>query len=272
VCPGGVLMLTRSEAEAVALQAAEYPQHDEAGRAKLGTIAAGHHRREAEDFRAFAAVDQAAYAERIAASVVRAAADLEAARGAETEAERKAAEALQAERARQDRVREHAEYARQMQEAWRHVQGRGGPQAQADALRGAQNAAQVAQGEQAALEGKAAARALADRELEAARARTGEAEDALRATRELAGHPGRALYSPQTCAENVPHLLRIWDTLQPMEQQLVRQAISTFAMLTGLYDDIKAKGAAEREAENEGQGPAPAPLRGPFTMPGTVGR
>lgn len=265
-------MLTRAEAETIALQAAEYPQHDEAARAKLGAIAAGHHQHEAEDFRAFAAVDQAAYAERIGASVTRAAADLEAARGAETEAERKAGEALQAERAQQDRAREHAEYARQMQEEWKRVQGRGGPRAQADALRDAQNAAQVAQGEQAALEGKAAARALADRELEAVRAGIGEAEDALRATRELAGHPGRALYSPQTCAENVPHMLRIWDTLQPMEQQLVRQAITTFAMLTGLYDDIKAKGAAEREAELEGRGPRLSPLRGPVATPGMAGR
>lgn len=57
-----------------------------------------------------------------------------------------------------------------------------------------------------------------------------------------------------------------------MEQQLVRQAITTFAMLTGLYDDIKAKGGAEREAELEGQGPQPSPLRVPVTLPGTTGR
>jgi hypothetical protein len=265
-------MLTRDEAEAVALQAAEYPQHDEGARAKLSIIAARHHQREAEDFREFAAVDQAAYADRIAASVTRSAADLQAARDAELEAERKAGEALEAERAAQDRVREHAEDARKDHEAWKRVQGRGTNREQRDALLASQAAAQVAQGEQAAAEGAAAARALADRELEAARARTGAAETALRVTQELAAHPGRALYSPETCSQNVPHLLRIWDTLQPMEQQLVRQAISAFAMLTGLYDDIKAKGGAEREAELEGRRPEPSPLRVPVTMPGTTGR
>ena len=265
-------MLTRDEAEAIALQAADYPQHDQAARAKLTGAAGRKHQREAEDFRAFAAVDQAAYTDRIAASVTRAAEDLQAARDAEGEAEHKAGEALTAERAAQDRAREHAEEGRKVHEAWKRVQGRGTPREQRDALLASQAAAQVAQGEQAAAEGKAAARALADRELEAARARTGTAETALRVTRELADCPGRALYSPETCSQNVPHLLRIWDTLQPMEQQLVRQAISAFAMLTGLYDDIKAKGGAERQAELEGRGPAPSPLRVPLTMPGTTGR
>lgn len=265
-------MLTRAEAEAIALQAAEYPQHDQAARAELAAAAARKHEREAEDFRAFAAVDQAAYAERIAVSVTRAEGDLQAARDAEAEAGRKAGEALGAERAAQDRAREHAEHARKVQEAWKQVQGRGTPREQTEALLASQAAAQVAQGEQAAAEGTAAARALADRELEAARARTGTAEAALRVTQDLAAHPGRALYSPETCSQNVPHLLRIWDTLQPMEQELVRQAISTFAMLIGLYDSIKAKGGAEREAELEGQGPQSSPLRVPVTMPGTVGR
>jgi hypothetical protein len=66
--------------------------------------------------------------------------------------------------------------------------------------------------------------------------------------------------------ENVPHMLRIWDELQPMEQQFVKQAIGAFAMLTGLYDEIKAKGAAEREAELEGQ----QPEHGAFTLPGAA--
>ena len=57
-----------------------------------------------------------------------------------------------------------------------------------------------------------------------------------------------------------------------MEQQFVKQAITAFAMLTGLYDEIKAKGGAERAAELEGRGPQPSPLRVPVTMPGTVGR
>jgi hypothetical protein len=48
-------------------------------------------------------------------------------------------------------------------------------------------------------------------------------------------------------------MIRIWDGLQPMEQQLVRNTISMLAMLTGLYDDLKAKGAAELEAELDGQ-------------------
>jgi hypothetical protein len=60
------------------------------------------------------------------------------------------------------------------------------------------------------------------------------------------------------------HLVRIWDSLQPLEQQFVKQAIMTFAMFTGLYDEIKAKGGAEREAEVEGQRPRP----GAFTLPG----
>src|SRR6185437_1266928 len=102
--------------EAVALQAAEYPRHDDAAKAQLRAAAARKHAREAEDFAAFAAVDQAAYAERIAASVARAAADLEAARAAEAEAELKAAGALRDERAAQDRAREHAEAARQVRE------------------------------------------------------------------------------------------------------------------------------------------------------------
>jgi hypothetical protein len=137
--------------------------------------------------------------------------------------------------------------------------GGGTPEKQTGALRDAEAATQVAQGEQAAAEGAATARALADRDLEAARARVTIAEDALRAAQELADSPGRALYSLQTCAENVVHLVRTWDTLQPMEQQLVRNAISMLAMLTGLYDDIKSKGGAEREAELEGQ----AQQRGP---------
>lgn len=255
-------MLTRDEAEAIALQAAEYPRHDETARTELAGVAARKHQREAEDFRAFAAVDQAAYTDRIAASATRAAVDLQAARDGEREAERKAGEALEAERGAQDRAREHAGHARKVAEAWKQVQGRGTPREQTEALLAAQAAAQVAQGEQAAAEGKAAARALADQDLETARARTAAAEAALQATQELADCPGRALYSPETCSQNVPHLLRIWDQLQPMEQQLVRQAISAFAMLTGLYDDIKAKGGAEREAELEGRA----------ALPGTIGR
>jgi hypothetical protein len=66
----------------------------------------------------------------------------------------------------------------------------------------------------------------------------------------------------------VPHLLRIWDQLQPVEQQLCKNTIAMFAMLTGLYDEIKAKGGAEREAELEGQRPGYVP---PFTMAATSG-
>jgi hypothetical protein len=248
-------MLSRAEAEAVVIQATGYPVHDAAGAAQLRAVAARKHEREAEDFRVFAAVDQAAYVERIAGNVTRAAADLEAAEQAVAEAEGKAAGALRAERRAADRAREHAVHARKTQQAWERVKGRGTPERQTGALREAEAAAQVAQGEQAAFEGAATARALADRELEAARAAVTEAEDALRAARDLADCPGRALYSPQTCAENVVHLVRIWDTLQPMEQQLARNAIQMLAMLTGLYDDIKSKGAAEREAELEGRTP-----------------
>jgi hypothetical protein len=259
-----MLMLTREQAEAIAVQAAEYPQHDEAAKAKLRAAAGRKHEREAEDFRAFAAVDQAAYAGRIAASVARAAAGLEAEQAAAAEAEDKAAEALRAERAAQDRAREHDEHARRLQEAWKRTQCRGTPREQTDALKDTQAAAQVAQGERAAAEGKAAVRVQADRELEAARSRVTAAEEALQAARDLAASPGRAFYSPETCAENVTHLLRIWDTLQPVEQQLVKNTIARFAMITGLYDEIKVKGAAEREAELEGQRPQP----GAFTLPG----
>jgi hypothetical protein len=256
------MALTRAEAEAIVIQTAGYPQHDETARAALRAAAERKHEREAEDFRAFALIDQAAYAERIGASVTSAADGLEAAREAEAEAERKAAEALRAERRAEDRAREHAVHARKLQHAWERVKGRGTPQKQTDAFRDGQAAAQVAQGEQAAAEGKAAARTLADRELEAARARISEAEDALRAAHDLADCPGRALYSPQTCAENIVHMVQIWDTLQPMEQQLARNAISMLAMLTGLYDEIKAEGAVEREAELEGHAPQPGPAFG----------
>jgi hypothetical protein len=259
-------MLTRAELETIALQAAGTAPHGEAARAELRAIAVRKREREAEDFRAMAAVDQAAYTGRIAASVARATADLEAARDAVTAAEDKTSEALRAERAAQDRAREHAEHARLQQEAWKRIQGRGTPAEQTKALLESQAAAQVAKGEQAAGEGKTAARELADGELEAARVRVTAAEDALRAARELAGHPGRGLYSPETCAENVTHMLRIFDTLQPIEQQMVRQAVTTFAMLTGVYDTIKLKGAAEREAELE----AKRPLPGAFTLPGGV--
>lgn len=262
-------MLTRAEAEAAAIQAAGYPQHDGAARAELRAVAARKHEREAEDFRAFAAIDQAEYIERIRDSVTGAASALEATRDAEREAERKAGEAVRAERRAEDRAREHAAHARKARQAWERVEGRGAPQKQTEALLAHQGAGQVLAGEQAAAEGKAAARALADRELEAARARVTDAEDALRATQELADHPGRALYSAETCAENVVHMVRIWDTLQPMEQQLVRNTISMYAMLTGLYDDIKAKGGAEREAELEGQYPQGVPALGPG--PGVAG-
>jgi hypothetical protein len=172
----------------------------------------------------------------------------------------------------QDRDREHAEYARRLQEGWKRIQGRGTPGEQKDALKDAEAAARVAQGEQAPAKGAAAARTLADRELEAARARVAGAESALRAAQALADSPGRALYSPETCAENVTHMLRIWDTLQPMEQQLVRNAISMLAMLTGLYGDIKAKGGAEREAELEGQRPQPAAAFAGSAVAGMAGR
>ena len=217
-------MLTRDELEMMAVQAASAPPHDDAARAELRVLAERKREREAEDFRAMAGVGQAAYAGRKAASVTRAVGDLEAAQAALAGAEDKAAAAIEAERAAQDRVREHDEFARQAQEAWKRVQGRAGPREQAEALRDAQNAAQVAQGEQATAEGKAAARELADRDLDTARSRVTAAEDALRATRELASHGGRALYSPETLRENVMHALRIWDTLQPIEQQIVRQA------------------------------------------------
>lgn len=261
-------MLTREQAEAVALQAAEYPRHDEAAKAQLRAAAGRKREREAEDFAVFAAVDQAAYAGRIAASVASAAADLEAAQGAAAGAEDKAAEALRAERAAQDRARDHAEHARQTQEAWKRTQGRGTPAQQTQALIASQATAQVVQGEQAAAEGKTAARELADRELAEARNRVAAAEEALQAARDLAVSPGRAFYSPETCAENVTHMLRIWDSLQPVEQQLVKNTIAMYAMLTGLYDDIKAKGGAEREAELEGQRPQHVP---PYTLPASAG-
>jgi hypothetical protein len=130
----------------------------------------------------------------------------------------------------------------------------------------------VARGEQASLEGKTAARIQADSELAGARVRVTECEAALREARDLADHPGRPLYSPETCAENVAHMLRIWDQLQPLEQQFVRNTITMFAMITGVADDLMAKGAAEREAELEGQRPGPGAFTMPVAMPGTAGR
>jgi hypothetical protein len=161
------------------------------------------------------------------------------------EAELKAAGALRDERAAQDRAREHVEAARQVREAWRQIRGRGTPAKERRALLESQAADQVAADEQATAEGKAAARAQADRELEAARSRV---------------------------AENVTHMLRIWDTLQPLERQFVKQALTALAMLTGLYDEIKAKGAAERDAEIEGRRPEPGAFAMPVAMPGTAAR
>jgi hypothetical protein len=63
------------------------------------------------------------------------------------------------------------------------------------------------------------------------------------------------------------HLLRDWDTLQPLEKQFVKQVISNLAMLCGAYDDIKLQGAAEREAELEKKRPGPAPFRLPAGVP-----
>jgi hypothetical protein len=99
-------MLTRAEIESVALQAGEFPQHDEAAKAELQAIAARKREREAADFAQFAAVDRAAYATRILAAVVRAAGDCKGAQDTETETADKAASALQAERAQQDRARD----------------------------------------------------------------------------------------------------------------------------------------------------------------------
>jgi hypothetical protein len=265
-------MLTRAEIETIALQASEFPQHNEAAKAKLQAIAGRKHEREAADFAEFKAVDQAAYATRVLAAVVRATGDLEAARDAVTEAEGNAAAALQAERVQQDRVRDTDEHARLVRDAWKQVQGRGTPREQTDALVASQAADQVARGEQAALEGKTASRVLADSDLETARARVTELEAALRTTKDLADHPGRPLYSPETCAENVAHMLRIWDQLQPLEQQFVRNTITMFAVISGVADDLKAKGAAEREAELEGQRPEHGAFTMPVAMPGTAGR
>jgi hypothetical protein len=257
-------MATRTELETIAAQASAAAPHTPEAKAELRALAERQQQREAEDFEAFAAVDRAAHKERVAAAVGRAEGDLEATRDAEAEAEDKVAGAIQAERAAQDRHREHAEYARKQQEAWKRVQGRSGPREQADALRDAQNAELVAQGEQAAAEGKTAARELAERDLEAARARTAALEETLRVTRDVASYRGRPLYSAETCTHNLMHMLRIWDSLQLLEQQMVRQGILNLAMLTGVADDLKMKGAAEREAELEGKRPQP----GAFTLPG----
>ena len=93
----------------------------------------------------------------------------------------------------------------------------------------------MAAGEQAAAEGKAAARAQAGRELDEAPAALTAAEAALRDAEALKASPGRALHSPETLSENVAHALRIWDSLTPLERRFVRQAITSFAMITGLY-------------------------------------
>jgi len=257
-------MTGRADLEAVALQVSATAPHTPAARAQLQALAGRKQQREAEDFEAFAAVDRAAHKERFTAAVTRAEGDLEAARSVETEEEDKAAQAIQAERTAQDRHRQAAEHARQQQEAWKRVQNRATPEKQTEALLAAQAAAQVAQGEQAAAEGKTAARELAERDLEAARARAAVAEETLRLVQDRASHPGRPLYSAETCTHNVMHLLRNWDALQPLERQLVKQVISNLAMMTGVYDDIKLKGAAEREAELEGKRPQP----GAFTLPG----
>lgn len=45
-----------------------------------------------------------------------------------------------------------------------------------------------------------------------------------------------------------------------------------YAVLTRLYDDLKAKGAAGRGAEFEGQRPQPAPFSLPVPTPGLARR
>ena len=52
----------------------------------------------------------------------------------------------------------------------------------------------------------------------------------------------------------------------------MKQAITMFAMLTGLYDDIKAEG--RRGAGSRARGPRAGAraARVSFTMPGTAGR
>jgi hypothetical protein len=267
-----MLMLPRDQVEAIVLQAADYPQHDEPAMAEHRAAAARKWEQEARDFLKFAAIDQAAFGARIGAAVTRDVTALEAARDELAAKEDKAAGALAAERAAQDRAREHAEHARQVHVEWKRVQGRGAPREQTDALIASQAAAAVAQGEQAAAEGAAAARVLADRELEAARSRVAELEDKLRSGREWAANPGRAPYSPQTCMQNVPHLLRVWESLTPLEQQFVRNAVTTFAVVSGLFDQIKEQGAAEREAELVGKRPQHGAFALPVAVPGTAGR
>jgi len=97
------------------------------------------------------------------------------------------------------------------------------------------------------------------------------AETVLQATREPAASPGRALYSPETCAENVVHLLRIW--VAAAAPAAVRpHAVTMFAVLTGVANELKAKGAAERQAELEGHRPQAGAFTVPEAMPATAGR
>ena len=260
-------MLTREEAEALVVQFATYPEHDQEGKARLRAAAGRKHQREAEDFAEFAAVDQAAYAERIAASVTRVTADLETARDAVAEAEDKAAGALRAERAAQDRAREHAEHARRQQEEWKRVQRRGTPREQTEALIASQAAAQVAQGEQAAAEGATAARELAGRELEAARGRVCEIEEAVRAAREAAASPGRAFSQPGN----------VLGERQPPAQDLGFAAAGRAAdgqeHHQHVRDDHRAvrRDQAKRRRRAGSRGRGKRPQSGAFTLPVAAG-
>ena len=96
------------------------------------------------------------------------------------------------------------------------------------------------------------------------------AETTLHTTRELAASPGRALYSPETCAENVVHLLRI-GVVAAARAAVRPHAVMMFAVLTGVADELKAKGAAERHAELEGHRPQAGAFTVPVAMPGTAG-
>jgi len=67
-------MTARAELETVALQVSATAPHTPEARAQLRALAERQQQREAEDFEAFRAVDQAAHQERAAAAVTSAAA------------------------------------------------------------------------------------------------------------------------------------------------------------------------------------------------------
>lgn len=240
-------MLTQSDAEALAIAASGYRPADEPTKERLTAAGARKRARDAESFDEFRAIDQAVYVGRVRAEVTTAETAVSGARTVLAAAEKRAADALKAERDAQDHMRAFTAHVRATELEYRRVHGKGSPDEQTSALIRMRAATDIAAGEQAKADGAAAERAQADKAVNEARSALVEAEDALTLVRELADHPGRSLYSFETCSANAFHLVRFWDQLNPLEQTFVKQALDAMCVMTGLKDEIRDAAIGETE-------------------------